>query len=62
MSLGVPRKLDGPIENIKYEKSMPLTEELKYFYNHLNNKRPKKANGEHALEITKILVNASKQL
>lgn len=62
MSSGIPKKYDGPIEVIDYEKRMPLTEELKYFCNHLKNKKPKIANGLHALENTKILVAASQQL
>ena len=41
---------------------MALTEELKYFVNHLDSKMPKVANGKHAIEVTKILVEASKQL
>ena len=57
-----PEKFDGPIENIDYGGDKPLYEELKYFINHLNGSRPEKANGKHAIEVIKILVNASKQL
>mgnify|MGYP001194654278 CR=1 FL=1 len=62
MSSGVPEKLDGPVEKIIYEDKMALTEELKYFCDHLDEKRPEIANGKHALEVTNILVKASNQL
>ncbi len=59
---GIPEKVDGPVEWIPYEHKMPLTVELEYFINHLNNKKPKIANGEQGLEVVKILVKASKQI
>jgi predicted dehydrogenase len=59
---GIPEKCDGPIKIINYEQKMALTEELKYFVEHLGSKKLTIANGEHALEVTKILVKASKQL
>ena len=40
MSSGVPEKLDGPVEIIIYDDKMALTEELKYFCDHLDEKRP----------------------
>ena len=58
----IPEKIDGPIEEILYEKKMPLTEELLYFSQHFDGKPLKIANAEHAVEVTKILVEASKQL
>ena len=58
----VSKKFDGPVRNIVYEKALPLTEELKYFIRHINGKKIDKCNGIHALEVTKILVEASKQL
>ncbi len=58
----IPEKMDGKVELINYNHKMPLTEELKYFVNHLNGTKPKKANGEHALEVTKILVKVSEYL
>ena len=39
-----------------------LTEELKYFLDHLNDKQISTANGAQALEVIKILVRASKHL
>jgi UDP-2-acetamido-3-amino-2,3-dideoxy-glucuronate N-acetyltransferase len=62
MEQGVPKKFDGPATLIDYEQKMALTEELKYFVEHLSSKELTIANGEHALEVTKILVKASKQL
>ena len=58
----VPMKIDGPIENVKFENKTPLTEELQYFINHLENGQPTIANGQHALEVISILTEASKQL
>ncbi len=58
----IPEKLDGEVELIDYDHTMPLTEELRYFVDHLDGTKPIKANGEHALEVTKILVKASEQL
>ena len=59
---GYPHKIDGPVDLIEYEPKMPLTEELKYFIDHLDKKKINIANGEHAVEVVKILVQASKQL
>tara|TARA_B100000315_G_C14542007_1_gene571395 strand:- start:573 stop:1538 length:966 start_codon:yes stop_codon:yes gene_type:complete len=58
----VPEKIDGPMELIEYEKKMPLSEELKYFVEHLDGAVLQIANSQHALEVIKILVQASKQL
>ena len=59
---GIPEKIDGPTKLIVYEQKMPLTEELKYFVEHLNGKKLKIANASQALEVIKILVNASEKL
>lgn len=59
---GQPQKIDGPVDLIDYERKMPLTEELIYFINHLDNNKIEIANGEHALEVVKILVEATKSL
>jgi len=58
----LPIKIDGPMEDITYENKMPLTEELKYFIDHIEDKKPEISNGEHALEVITILNEASKQL
>ena len=62
MSSGLPEKIDGPMKKIKYEEKMPLSEELKYFVEHLDGAVIHKANGQHALEVIKILVEASNHL
>ena len=62
MEKGIPEKVDGPVILIDYEYKMALTEELLYFSNHLNNKIPKLANGQHALQVMRILIEASEQL
>ena len=61
MTRGIPEKINGPVKLIDYEQKMPLTEELRFFINHLNRKKPIISNGRHALDVTKILVEASKQ-
>jgi len=62
MSEGIPKKFDGPVKNLSYKRKMPLTEELKYFVNHLNGDEINISNGKHAIDVTKILVQASEQL
>ena len=62
MDKGIPEKIDGPVEEIKYEKKTPLIEQLFYFSQHLDGSIPEIANAQHALEVTNILVVASKQL
>jgi len=62
MEKDIPEKIDGPVTLIDYEQKMALTEELQYFVSHLDGKKPNIANGQHALEVTKILIIANKQL
>ena len=62
MNLGIPKKVDGPNKLIDYEQKMPLTEQLQYFAKYLNMEKPEIANGEHALEVVKILTEAGLQL
>ena len=62
MAKGVPEKIDGPVTLIDYEQKMALTEELQYFVDHLEGKKPNIANGNHALEVMEILIEASQQL
>lgn len=60
---GIPEKVDGPVELIDYDEKMPLTEELSYFMKSIKDKKkPKIANGEHALQVIKVLINASDKL
>ena len=44
------------------EKKLPLTSELEYFVKHCSSRKVKISNGEHGLEVVKILVNASNKL
>ena len=62
MDKGIPEKIDGPVKEIKYEKKMPLTEELIYFNQHLDGSEIKIANANHALEVTRILIESSNKL
>ena len=62
MKSGFPEKIDGAEEQIEYDYKMPLLEELSYFIDHLEGKKLDLANGRHALEVTRILVEASNQL
>lgn len=58
----IPIKEDGEIEIIKYEKEPPLEMELKYFLRHLNGDKVKISNGDNALEVIKILEQATNSL
>ena len=62
MTSGVPEKIDGTVKLIEYDFKLPLTEELSYFIDHLDGKKVEFSNGKHALEVTKILAEASDQL
>jgi len=62
LSDGIPEKIDGSIEIIEYQHKMPLEEELRYFSEHLGSKKVTINTGEQALEVIKILVDASNQL
>ena len=62
LSNGIPEKIDGPVRLISYENKLPLTSELEYFVEHCSDKKNNFANGEHGLEVVKILVEASKSL
>ena len=55
-------KIDGPVKIIEYEQKMALTEELKYFIRHLTGEKLNIANGEHALEVMRILISANESL
>ena len=59
---GIPEKVDGPVEMIKYSSKMALTEELTYFIKHLDGRHLEISNGRQALDVIKILVDASNQL
>lgn len=59
---GIPENIDGPVDLIEYSAQMPLTKELSYFIDHLDGKKLKISNGQHALDVTRILVDAGRQL
>ena len=57
------KKLMVLLNGYPYDKKMPLTEELKYFLEKLNNDKGFKiSNIDHGLEVIKILVKANQQL
>ncbi len=59
---GIPNEIKGNCKEINYDKDMPLKKELEYFISHLNDRDIKKANANHALEVTKIMVKVSNDL
>ncbi|MBH30524.1 MAG: oxidoreductase [Candidatus Marinimicrobia bacterium] len=59
---GNPVVKDGNAEKIDYEHKMPLTEELRYFVDHLNGDPIQVANSEHGIEVLRILEAASNYL
>ena len=58
----IPEKIDGPVEEIKYEKKMPLDEELKYFIKNMGTPKLKLSNGDHGLKVVEILEKVSKYI
>jgi len=59
---GKPVPSSGSTWHIEYDDGMPLNIELEYFIDHLNGKPIKKSNGEHAIEVMKILEKATDSL
>ncbi len=59
---GIPVYSDGDAEEVSYEQSMPLTNELEYFLECVNGKMPEIADGNNGVEVLKILQQASKQI
>ena len=62
MGQNIPEKIDGTVTLIDYEQKIVLTEELQYFVDHLDGKKPKLTNGKHVLSAIEILITASKKL
>ena len=56
------KKFERSISLVDYEIKMPLKEELSYFINSLGKNKPQIANGDHALEVIKILSEVSSHL
>jgi len=59
---GEPVKRDGPTEVIDYDNAMPLTEEMKYFVEHLDGKPVQISDGRNGVEVLEILEEATKKL
>ncbi|MBU4427216.1 MAG: Gfo/Idh/MocA family oxidoreductase [Proteobacteria bacterium] len=59
---GEPIKRDGPTEIIPYDKSMPLTEELRYFASHTNGAPVEIADAQNGVEVLEILEKATESL
>lgn len=59
---GLPEKIDGPVREIVYDKKLPLTEEMKHFLNVIKHNKPNIADGDHAVDVIKILIDASNKL
>jgi UDP-2-acetamido-3-amino-2,3-dideoxy-glucuronate N-acetyltransferase len=59
---GNPVKRDGATEVIDYDRSMPLTEELKYFVERLDGRPIEIADGQNGVEVLEILEWASASL
>ena len=59
---GEPVKWEGAVESIKYNDSKPLTDEIRYFIDHLDGSRIETANGESAVEVLKVLKLATDNL
>jgi len=58
---GIPVKVENPTKIIPYEQKQPLTEELKYFVEHLD-KKIEIADGRSGLEVVKVLEEAEKKI
>ncbi|HQF11511.1 MAG TPA: Gfo/Idh/MocA family oxidoreductase [Paludibacteraceae bacterium] len=58
---GIPVKVENPTRIIPYEQKQPLSEELKYFIEHLD-KKIEIADGQSGLEVVKVLEEAEKKI
>ncbi len=59
---GEPIKREGPTEVIPYDQAMSLTEELKYFLDHLDGSPVEIADGRNGVEVLEILERATESL
>jgi UDP-2-acetamido-3-amino-2,3-dideoxy-glucuronate N-acetyltransferase len=59
---GEPIKREGPTENIPYDRRAPLTEELRYFIDHIDGTPIEIAGPRDAVEVLDILELATKSL
>ena len=62
LNSGAPEKIDGPVEDIFFEKKMPLTAELEYFLEKLNSEEVLISNAHNGCEVVRVLTKASEQL
>lgn len=56
---GSPVSRDGVTETIPYERVMPLEQELRYFIDCLDGKKPQIADAQNGIEVLEILEQAS---
>ncbi len=59
---GEPVKREGATEIIPYEKKMPLTEELQYFIDHLDDIKPTICDGQNGVDVLEVLEQATTSL
>jgi UDP-2-acetamido-3-amino-2,3-dideoxy-glucuronate N-acetyltransferase len=59
---GKPQARDGEVSHIDYDKTPPLTLELKYFVDHLDGTPVEIANAQNAVEVMQILEGATESL
>ena len=62
MNNGVIEKFENEYIVVEYEDKSPLTEEQKHFYASIENNTPPLTDGKHALEVLRILEQATKSL
>ena len=58
----IPRSKLGESREIEYGNELPLHEELKYFISRIDDGEIEIANGEHAVEVMRVLDSATKSL
>jgi UDP-2-acetamido-3-amino-2,3-dideoxy-glucuronate N-acetyltransferase len=59
---GEPVKREGPTETIPCDDTMPLTEELKYFIDHLDGRPIELSGAQNAVDVLNILETATQSL
>ena len=62
MTIWCPTLLDGDIEEIEYDKTAPLENELKYFILNLNNVNIQISGGDSAVKVINVLEQATASL
>ena len=58
----IPRSKLGESREIEYGNELPLHEQLKYFISRIDDGEIEIANGEHAVEVMRVLDSATKSL